>query len=428
MKLSYKITNKPIITTSQLVRAELEEAIFYLYKEDDVTSFEIKVVNPDIDLSSAIYKTENLKTVFKVSTNTTDIMVTDISVEDVPYYYEVKSSPDTVLSLKDITLSTNIEAIEYNGRILTNTYINNYEISDGTYIFSTPIIDSSSHNVTYYSDHILVSLAKKKDQTFYAKTRFDTNLTVSKVTDNSILLSSFYLKSRSNVSQFIEGDVVYLDKKELTTVESNFIKLKDKAFKISKKGYMNTTNNVLYIEDAYLTSQDVIVEYTAKRSSHILEIDQILYLKLINNSVVLSTASDYDIVITKKIDTTKLKIETNAFLNKHQFVLKPADYGFIYDGILSENKRKMLTKYFDQATIKNASEVVYLNIDRNTIFQEEFSSDFVVGISTKASVYKYLEDDYTIPQFDIKNSQYNRVSITDISKSFFTKRILSRSL
>ena len=419
MKLSYKITNRPTITTSQIVSSSLKDAMFYLYKEDDIVSFELEVKNPNIDLSSRIYSSENLKTLFKVRANTTDIMITNISIEDTPYYYEIKTSDNSVLTATDLILNSSLVVKEFNGKIYTNTYINNYEIKDGTFIYSVATIASSLYTIKYYSDDILISVPKNKTDVLYAKTRSDNCISLFKINDNFVQLSSFYLKTRSTVFPFIEGDIVQFNKKELAKIENNYILLKDKAISVTTEGYYNPNNNVLYISESYLSSKETLVEYVAKRSSHMFEIEDSLPLKLVDNNIVVATINDCDILIKKKVDTSKFYLKTNNFLNTSKFLFKANSYGFLYNSELSEYKRKMFTEFVNKTVYINPSQDYYLQIDGKTIYQEEATQDIVVSMVSKEALYDFIEEDYELPTITVKDSSKNRVEITQISKNLF---------
>ena len=418
MKLNYKITNNPVITTSQLKRTELQDAMFYVFKEDGIVSYELELKNTYIDLGSAIYSVENLKTKCNVKANTTDILLTDICVDETPYFYELKTYPETSLKIEEVHLHVDKYAIELNGRVFTNTYINNYEISDGTYIFSTPTINNSIFNVTYYNDYILTSIAKKRDQYIYAKSRSDTSLTLSKINDNTVQLSSFYIKNRSGISQFIEGDVLLLNKKEATKIENNYITLKDKALSVNMEGYLNTVENVLYLPESYISEQDVIVEYKAKRSSHILEIDVVKYLKFVNNSIVSCSSLDCDLIIRKKVDTSKVKIIPNDFLSSPHFRLATETFGLSFNKVLDETSSKMLTNYLYKENYRNASEQVYIEMNNLRIYQETLD-ETPIEIKTKDSLYDYLEVDYQEPLVTIIHEDKDRVIINNLKKSYF---------
>lgn len=423
MKLSYKFTNRPTITTSQIVSSSLKDAMFYLYKEDDIVSFELDVKNPNIDLSSRIYSSENLKTVFKVRANTTDIMMTNVSIEDTPYYYEIKSSDDSAITLKDLTLNTNLVAKEFNGKLYTNTYVNNYEIKDGTFIYSVAIIDRSNYDIKYYSDDILVSVSKKKTETLYAKTGSDNCISIFKINDNFIHLSSFYLKTRSKTFQYIEGDVVDFKKKEIANIENNFINLKDKAIKTSSEGYLNPTNNTLYLSDTYLTSKEIIVEYLARKSSHMFEVEDTIYLKLDNNSIVVSDSTNCDFLIKKKLDTSKFHLKTNDFLNTSKYLFKANTYGFLFNSTLPETKKKMFTEFVNRFYYVNPSQEYYIQINGTAIYQEEASQDIDVKMVSKEELYDYLDDDYDIPLLTVLNKDQDKVCVEDHRSNYFKKAV-----
>ena len=419
MKLSYKLTNRPVITTSQLVSSTLQEAMFYMYKEHDVVSYELEVRNPYLDLSSKIYSTENLKNVFKVKTNTTDIMITDVSVNSVPYYYELKATNNSYITLNELLLNTELEAVEYNGKLYTNTFVTNYEVKDGIFISSVATINSSDYSIKYYNNDILVSVPKKRDDILFAKTSHDNCMTPQTVNDNSIIFPSFYLKTRSNIYQFIEGDIITLNKKELTRVEGNVVKLKDKALHVKTLGTLSEKTNTLFLPDSYISSKDLIVEYSAKRSSHIFEVEDTLFLKLLNNNLIKTTEAECDVVITKKIDTSKLYLRSNDFLDTYLSTFRAKEYAFLHNQTLTESKKKMLTRYLQMPSYVNPSDSYYIKIDSKEIRQRKSVDVSRIGLKSKEDIEDFLEDDYLLPEITVLNSENDKAEIKSIEQQYY---------
>ena len=99
--------------------------------------------------------------------------------------------------------------------------------------------------------------------------------------------------------------------------------------------------------------------------------------------------------------------------------LEQQAFAMLYNSVLDETKKKMLTKYVDRTTYRSPSEVVYLKINDSTILQEEASQNIIVNIMPKEEVYGYLEEDYVLPAINIVNSLTSKKEIVSISKNLY---------
>lgn len=416
MIIDYKIKNKPAITSSFIKNCAPKEALFFISKDNPVSY--ITSYNDKYDYSSKIIKTETLKTKFKVYTNTSNILITNIAVENIPYYFEIITSNNSAISIEDLLLQSDYNAVEVNGKIYTNFIIDNYEITDGVFIYSKPVVDPSTFDLKYYDSHILVTVNKSTSFTYYAKTASNTIAEVKKVSNYKIEIPSFYIETRSKVFKIIEGDVVLHNKIEATTIEYNSITPKDKVDSVV--GYfLNKDTNMLYSKEAYLINKEILIEYTAKFSSHIYEIDSTLYLVIEGNKLITGNKDNYDICIEKVIDLKKIDIFSNSFINKNKFKLSPTNYGLDIKGTLEDNYKKSLTNYIKPLSIINPSSQVYIafKTDSRTIFQENFS-EFYVGKITKNSILDKLPADYSI-SFPTTTDNPNKKLIKPISKVLY---------
>lgn len=415
MKISYTLKNKPAITRSVIQQSSPNKALFYIDKGDLVT-FKTSY-NDSFDFASKVLKTENLKTVFKVQANTTNIEMTNIQIEDQPYFYEVVTSNSTFLKAQDILLSSEFDVKELNGKVYTNTVITNYEISDGVFIHSSPVVHPSNINVKFYDRYILLSVTKaSKNDVYFARPSTDTVAEARRVNDSKIEIPSFYLETRSSIIRVIEGDVVLHAKTELLPVEYNKISPKDKLHSIDSSLYYCSGSNNLYAESAYFTREEVFVNYTAKFSSHIFEIENELYFKIENGFLVKSSSTDYDIKIKKEIDLSQISFHSNNHLYKNRFEIKASNYGLDFNGGLHDNFKRSLTNYFRPSTILNPSKQVYISTDSKTIYQENYNS-FEVSKVSKDSILDLMDDDYSfnIPPLESRD----KVVLKNINKAYY---------
>lgn len=419
MNISYSVNNKPVITTSTIVSSDLDKAIFYLDKDPDAITYELEFNNNVLDFASQIYSTEALKTIFKIKTNTTDILVTNVILEDVPYYYEVVTSDNTYIALEDLLLNSAYEAKEYNGKLYTNNYFTNYEIKDGLYIHSKPVINPSVYNVKYYSDHILVSVPKGRNETLAAQTRSDSCISLTKVSNYKVELPSFYIKTRSKVLQFIKGDVVQLNKKEFALIEGNFITPKDKAISVSSDVYVDPFSNIIFSQDSYLSSKEFLLEYTAERNNHIFEVQDEVFFKLDSNNIITATAADYDFRIKRKMRSSSINVYPNPYLKVRDFGFNANSVGVTF-GETSEKERKMFTQYVKSPSYIRPSETVYIKDGDATLYQSFEDLDIYIPVVPKQEVLAFLNRDYELPPIQLP-SLNEAVNISDIETSYYLK-------
>lgn len=416
MKLNYSLKNKPAVTRSTITDSTANKALFYIDKGDLI---KFKTSYGDrYDFASKIYKTENLKTVFKVQSNTTNVLITNIVIEDEPYYYEVVTSNKTVLKAQDILLGSEFEVKELNGKVYTNTLITNYEISDGVFIHSSPVVHPSHISIKFYDRYILLSTPKaNKADVYFAKNSTETVAEALRINDSKIELPSFYLETRSSVIKVIEGDIVYHNKAEVLPVEYNKVSPKDKLVKIDSDKYLyNYNTNALYSDSAYFTREEAFVTYTAKFSSHIFEIDTELYFKIENGLLSKGTLLDFDIKITKEVDMDGITIYSNNYLNKNKFEIKASSYGLDFNDSLTDNYKRSLTQYFTPKHIINPSKQVYISLPNKTIFQENHSN-FTINKEPKENIIDYLDEDYSLKHPSLE--EHSKVVVDSIKKAYY---------
>ena len=115
-----------------------------------------------------------------------------------------------ILEMLDRIKALEDQVKELNGKVYTNTLITNYEISDGVFIHSSPVVHPSHISIKFYDRYILLSTPKaNKADVYFAKNSTETVAEALRINDSKIELPSFYLETRSSVIKIIEGDIVY---------------------------------------------------------------------------------------------------------------------------------------------------------------------------------------------------------------------------
>lgn len=405
MKLKYTLSSKNILTTCSLKKSDLKNAMFYLYKEHDKVGFNVEYMNESLDFSTKIYKEESLKTVFKVFSNTTDILITDIQDGDTPYYFEVVSSDGSYVSVSEITLKTPFISIELNGRVYTNSFFTNYEIFEGVFITSIPTIDTRSFSFKFLKDSIVTTVKKRSDSKHFSKPFSTSIISLKTVNDNMIRLPSFYLNTKKHIDKYVAGDIVNLQKKELVEVGGNYIKLKDCAV-ATDEGIYEYRSNTIFLSEFYIETSDKLIEYIAERSSHDFEVLDTLYMKLNKGLLEVVEEVDADFSINKVVDNSKFNLLPNKHMNKRAFKIDPIGVGlqFSDDTFL----KKMLTN-FKKIKIKSPSKVKYININNKTIHQKD-SDIFNTKVISMEDLSDHLDVDKVF-RHKLDEKSIKRVSI-----------------
>lgn len=393
MKLNYSIKNKKAVTTSIIESCSPKDALFYISKED-VVSFET-TYSDRYDFAAKIFKAENLKTSFKVQANTSDVLITNVSVDDEPYYYEVKVLDGTYITKDEITVNSNFTVIESNGKLYTNSVIVNYEIRDGIFIHSIPVVHPSNFTIKFYDSHISISVPKTRDEVLFVKTKNNSVAIATRISDYKIRLPSFYLFTRSKVNKIIEGDLVLHDKSEILPLEQNRLQPKDAVKQLKDVEGELGNNNVIYLKDSYLTKEERLVSYTAIFSSHIFEVDDVIYFKINNNELLEGTALDFDICIKRVVNLNNIKFYNNNFIDTNSYSLRPSDFGLDFKGNLHDNYKRSFTNYLTPSYYLNPSKQTYIKLDDKSISQEYFT-DYLPNKKSKTEILPYISSDYSV--------------------------------
>ena len=390
MKIEYNTKIKSVVLETKLVSCLPKEAQFFTYKEDGFISYELEV-KENLNIATSILNVVETSKKYVLNCNTTDVIGTNIYINNIPYYYKISYIGDTI-NLQDLILNTNIPIIEVDGVFYTNEVFANIEIKENVFIFSEPVIDSKDFTVRYKKDFIELTYTKQNKDVIYFKTKYKVVIQPIYVNNSKIAFSSFYCKQGKKLHKCIEGDITYTDKTEFCTNIGNRLTPKDLVHSIkTDTGLYNFMYNSIYTDSFYYTNTDrSLIEYTAKKSNFIFDIDDIVYFLLTDRGLERGTKSNYSFYVKKKVDMTKFNLTQSNNLNKFQNELTPFDYQ-ISNKKLTDNEKVGLKENIVANFNKSANEVCYVFYNGSPSYQYRPESQYTKNF------YEYIEDYKELP-------------------------------
>ena len=150
--------------------------------------------------------------------------------------------------------------------------------------------------------------------------------------------------------------------------------------------------NSIYTDSFYYTNTDrSLIEYTAKKSNFIFDIDDIVYFLLTDRGLERGSKSNYSFYVKKKVDKTKFNLIQSDNLNKFQNEFIPFDYQ-ISNKKLTGNEQVGLKENIVTNFSKHTNENYYIN--NNGVFSYQYTP---YPKYTK-SFYNYIDDSTSFEQ------------------------------
>ena len=415
INVNYNLSINPSVAETYLTNSEFGEGQFFIKKHEGLLSLQVEYKD-ELDFSSEIYSITKTANKIKVTSNTVDILATNIIIDNVAYYYKLTSLGRS-LDYNNVVLNSSIDCISYKGSIYTNEIISNREISPGLYVYSVPIINPTEASVKYRSNDVELTYPSSLGDLQF-KCKSETVITPLLINNCKVHIPSFYIKGTKTTLKCIEGDIQLILKKELTYYVGNSISCKDYIHSYESNFYNPLTNNIYLPQFNYKTTP-ALIEYTAKMSSHIFRITKDrLYFKINKNGLTISTKDDYDFIIKKVIDMTKIDVIASNHLSTYQHTLTPSDFVIVKDISTDEDANVSFKKQIKADLTKFPSEQVYLEYrnryilqhnnsmltNQNPTIEEDIYTDTIQSFNTPSTIY----DDYKFVK--IGNTYYYKNS------------------
>ena len=305
MELNYNFKIKTTDVKSALKKADSPtDADIYINKKHNWLSYKLDI-NKD---SEFIFESEllsetrlNTKTVFKV--NTLNVMLTDIVVEGVPYFYKLNvKSLSKIYSKDTFMVDLNIkDVIEYNNNFYTNNelYIFN---SSNDYVYTSKVISVKDCNCIYRPEHIEIEAPPNSEILLK-----EFVLTPQLINQYSFYTPSFYIKNSSNITvQCIESDIKIFDSK-IQVNEGDYLKYKVE----DNLGFVGLLPDFNISFDKNI--KDNSCRY--RLSSHCFEINDFssYYLINLNGTIEKSDKDNYTFKVSKIVNIEYIDIIANTY-------------------------------------------------------------------------------------------------------------------
>lgn len=390
MKIEYDTKIKSVVLETKLVSCLPKEAQFFIYKDDGFISYELEV-NENLNIVASIVNIAETGKKYVLNCNTTDVIGTNIYINNIPYYYKISYIGDTI-NLQDLILNTNIPIIEVDGVFYTNEVFANIEVKENVFIFSEPVINSKDFTVRYKKDFIELTYTKQNKDVIYFKTKYKVTIQPIYVNNSKIAFNSFYCYQGKRLHKCVEGDITCIDKTEFCTNTGNRLTPKDLVYSIkTDTGLYNFMYNSIYTDSFYYTNTErSLIEYTAKKSNLIFDIDDIVYFLITDRGLETGSKSNYSFYVKKKINMDKFNLIQSESLNKFQNELFPFDYQ-ISNAILPNNEKIGLKENIVANFNKPANEVCYVFYNGSPSYQ------YTPEVQYTKSFYEYTGDYKNFP-------------------------------
>lgn len=408
MQITYKLRNKKPIVKTSIVSSEPNKALFYVVKNPSY-SYDIQF-SDSLSFKPTVYSESFVRGKYKVTANTSDVSITNIILDGVPYFYEVVTSDRSALTKEYVELNTPYAVEEYNGRLYTESYCKPFEVSVGISLLTVPVITDDMKVFSYTSKGINISVNSKEKCAAKAN-QFSAQF----VTQSTVRLPSIYIEKNKKTLRVVESDVQLLTKKELVSLQGNRVEPKGCVFKYDKSVYvLDVVSNTLHVEEPSLTCDDTVIEYTELYSSHIKALEDNLYLEVRSGGYAFATKDSFDIKITKKQASDFLHVYPNPYLNTYSKTL-PNLLGISYSNI-SDSVKRSCTEYVETSSYLDVSKVHYVITDSLKIFQK-YSTTFNVKPADLSLIYEYT-DNVNNNVFKVDRAQLYSVSSIKTSYSY----------
>lgn len=374
MIVTYAPQATPIYAETTLVQStDINDSVIFLEKQEGWFTSNVKYSPTLLDVEPK-FEVDTLRTGYRVKTNTTNMIGTNIfDSNGIAYYYVIKSNATLTDALVSFTT-----VFSANGLYYTNdTSFNNYEVRKGIFLYTEPVIYllDESENVKHEFTSKFIKITVKSNTPCVFKATSNLVFQPVLLNKNTIMFPSFYLGKK----KYIDGNIRLVNKTEYLSVDGNVITPKDRiVVNNTPNTISNSLTNSLYLDYYELSTANKTIQYLAKISSHTFNFNNAtLYLKLSPYMVELGTASNYDIAVSLDIDLTKITVIPSQYFTEYASKNAPQDIIFLNsDTPLNEIDAVSFKKYvlgdfnvFPSMIqyVKNSSEVIYQHTNAHVI-------------------------------------------------------------
>ena len=403
MKIEYETKAKPILLETKLKPSKIRDAQFFIYKEEGFVDYTLEV-DDNLEVLAKIGKITETSKKYIISSNTDNIIATDIVINGITYFYKV-TYLGNVLDLKTLLLNTSIPIVEEDGIYYTNEVFSNLEIKENVYIFSEPIYSGKKHaTIKYKKDNIELSF-KKGGKKLYFKTMYTNLLQPNYVNKNKIYFDNFYIKRNRKIHKCIEGDIRLINKVEFCKDVGNRLEPKDLVVDSNFNFYNFAYNSFYFKSFSYTRTNRNLISYTGKHSNHIFNINDKLYFNITERGLEVGNKDNYLFCIKKVINPKKFNIVLSSNLNKVKNDIRAFDYQ-ISNKPLDMNEKVGLKENVVSNFNKPVNESYYIEKDDVRYYQYYPNSTYTKPF------YTYIDDYVEFDTEDILTDEHKGIRLS----------------
>lgn len=369
MIINYTSNLSPSVMETQLRESSIRDSQFFIYKEDGFIDFIVEA-NDDLDHITEIYSVKETAKKQIITSNTDRIIATNIVVDSIPYYYKIMYVGEEI-NAQEVILNSTVECVLYKGSLYTNQAFVNVEISPNLFIYSYPVYTNKIAKIKYKLKEIELEYSQEFGK-LYFKPQFTSVLQTAYINNYKVAFNNFYVKKNNDLFKCIEGDVRYFDKVEYINEVGNSLQCKDLVHDSRDYMYNEMYNRIYFKEFYYTRTTRNILTYTAKLSSHVFNISDLLYFKVTKQGLEIADKDTYDFKVTKVLNKDKISITLSESLNIPLNTLKPNEY-VISSTDQSEDSKLGLKELVLTSLRKFPSEKYYISQNNVTILQHNNS-------------------------------------------------------
>jgi hypothetical protein len=289
------------LTASPTITSSIGDADFLLLKNSEW--LRCKVTDNTVNTKTKVFKKVVKKGNLELHTNTSNILLTNVIINDIPYFYKLETL-NLNDNLKTIINLANIKDLATDG---VNYYTNSkifYRHSDSVVLYSEPVVDLTKALETRYTSQAII-LAFDANLAY----KLSNSVVEPFVIDNyKIQLPDFYLTDNYGkiVNRFIATKTIS-NMFEIIPEGCIDIQLTSKAIEsLNSYEICKPLNRLINTETGGYST------YKAVTTTHDFYIDDVAYFKIQNNSLILTDSlEDSDFYIEQIIDMSLIEVVAN---------------------------------------------------------------------------------------------------------------------
>jgi hypothetical protein len=308
MIIQYNLPIKnTVITTKVRPAMARAEADFYLNKNSEWLLADCELVSNNLNATPYIFSKKTFKNKTVVQTNTTALLLSNIVIEGIPYYYKLVATGNYDLNF--VKSATNCyDIVEFEGQFYSNSKIF-YRFSSDSVVYTDYVINPQECSITYTAKFITIEAPYTNCNVKLPETIFEPLV----ISEYCVSLPNFYLTdtTTNKLLRFIREESIH-DFYEVVGNSGMDYQACKKIFQSGFYKYSACLNRLINEGGGtiYSSGVDQYIYYTALTTSHDYIFDDELLIKFTPTGLEVNP-NNFDLKIRLKVDINKVDITIN---------------------------------------------------------------------------------------------------------------------